>query len=373
MPEVMPLRPEQTVAGLRFVLIKRLGRGGMGEVWLARDERLKERVALKFLPMEIRGDPVALDDLRRETARSHQLSHPNIVRIHDLHEEPEGMAFVAMEYVDGPTLAAVRLTQPTRVLSWGYLQPRVAQLCAALDYAHGEKVIHRDLKPANMMVDGRGRMRLADFGIAAVAGDSMSRVSVRHSTSGTLPYMSPQQVTGKRPQPTDDIYAMGATLYDLLTGKPPFHTGDITHQVLNEAPTPMEERLAELGRRNDIPPEVAALVMACLAKESEQRPRSARVVAEWIGLDLDDKPTKESLAAALFPHPPPITGAAVSEPAPEVRSSPAGVPRSIEAFGVVLTVSNPARLARSVAAFGIVLLVLLAVLYGVGRHYFGLP
>ena len=337
MSEAMPLQPEQTFAQGRFVLVKRLGRGGMGEVWLARDERLREPVALKFLPAEIRGDPGALDDLRRETARSHLLSHPNIVRIHDLHEDPDGTAFIVMEYIDGPTLAAVRLEQSSRVLSWFYLRPLVAQLCAALEYAHGEKVIHRDLKPANMMVDSRGRLKLADFGIAAVASDSMSRISVRHSTSGTLPYMSPQQVTGKRPQATDDIYALGATLYELLTSQLPFHSGDITHQILHEAAEPMDERLAALGMRNDIPPEVAALIMACLAKEPGQRPQSARVVAEWIGIELVVKPSTESLAAAYFSQAPANPAAAVAgRPEENVRSRPAVWGRNLAAAGIVV-------------------------------------
>ena len=340
MSEAMPLQPEQSFARGRFVLVKRLGRGGMGEVWLARDERLREPVALKFLPPEIRGDAGALEDLCRETARSHKLSHANIVRIHDLYEDPDGMAFIVMEYIDGPTLAALRLQQPSRVLSWEYLRPLVAQLCAALEYAHGEKVIHRDLKPANLMVDSRGRLKLADFGIAAVASDSMSRISMRHSTSGTLPYMSPQQLTGQRPQAADDIYALGATLYELLTGKPPFHTGDITHQVLHQAPEPMEDRLAELGMANDIPPDVAALIMACLAKEPGQRPQSARAVAEWIGLELEGKPTTDSLSAALFPQTPP-TPASLVAGKPERRDG-----------------SKPARFGRNLAAVGIAALVM---------------
>jgi len=339
MSEAMPLQPEQSFARGRFVLVNRLGRGGMGEVWLARDERLREPVALKFLPPEIRGDAGALDDLCRETARSHKLTHANIVRIHDLYEDPDGMAFIVMEYVDGPTLAALRLQQSSRVLSWDYLRPLVAQLCAALEYAHGEKVIHRDLKPANLMVDSRGRLKLADFGIAAVASDSMSRISMRHSTSGTLPYMSPQQLTGQRPQPADDIYALGATLYELLTGKPPFHTGDITHQVLHQAPEPMEDRLAELGMANDIPADAAALIMACLAKEPGQRPQSARAVAEWIGLELEAKPTTESLAAALFPQTSASPGAVVSgQPAGNVRSRPAVLGRTLAAVGIVVLV-----------------------------------
>jgi hypothetical protein len=360
MSEAMPLQPEQSFARGRFVLVNRLGRGGMGEVWLARDERLREPVALKFLPPEIRGDAGALDDLCRETARSHKLSHANIVRIHDLYEDPDGMAFIVMEYIDGATLAALRLQQPSRVLSWEYLRPLVAQLCAALEYAHGEKVIHRDLKPANLMVDSRGRLKLADFGIAAVASDSMSRISMRHSTSGTLPYMSPQQLTGQRPQAADDIYALGATLYELLTGKPPFHTGDITHQVLHQAPEPMEDRLAELGMPNDIPPDAAALVMACLAKEPGQRPQSARAVAEWIGLELEAKPSAESLAAALFPDTPASSAGVAGQLAEEGRSTPAvdGTPpirpRRLEAGKGSLLSGH----GRTLAAVGIMLLVL---------------
>ena len=340
MSEATPLQPEQTFAQGRFVLVKRLGRGGMGEVWLARDERLKEPVALKFLPPEIRGDAAALDDLRRETARSHKLSHPNIVRIHDLHEDADGTAFIVMEYIDGQTLAALRLEQPARVLAWDYLRPLVAQLCAALEYAHGEKVIHRDLKPANIMVDSRGRLKLADFGIAAVASDSLSRISVRHSTSGTLPYMSPQQVTGKRPQATDDLYALGATLYELLTGKPPFHSGDITHQVLHEPPEPMDERLAAAGMQNDVPPDAAALIMACLAKEPGQRPQSARMVAEWIGVEMVAKPSQESLAAAFFPQTPDNPAeVAASVAAGNIRPVPAANWRKPAIVGMVVLVA----------------------------------
>ncbi|HZM05844.1 MAG TPA: protein kinase, partial [Candidatus Saccharimonadales bacterium] len=125
MPDSNPLQPGQKFGNGRFVLVRFLGRGGMGEVWLAQDERLDEPVALKFLPSEVRADPVALDDLRRETARSHKLTHPNIVRIHDLHEDADGTAFIVMEYVGGPTLAAVRLEQPGRVVAWDYLRPLV--------------------------------------------------------------------------------------------------------------------------------------------------------------------------------------------------------------------------------------------------------
>src|SRR6185369_15838208 len=175
--------------GGRFTLLRLLGRGGMGVVWLAHDEQLGEDVALKFLPPEIRHDSVALDDLRRETARSHKLTHSHIMRIHDLYKSDQE-AFISMEFVEGPNLSDLRLDQADRVLKWSFLEPLVKQLCDALDYAHGENIVHRDLKPANLMLDSRGRLKLADFGIAATVSDSVSRVSIlRHSRSGTSTYM----------------------------------------------------------------------------------------------------------------------------------------------------------------------------------------
>ena len=306
MSDSRTLQPGQSVSAGRFTLVRALGRGGMGVVWLGQDTRLGEEVALKFLPPEVAADAVALNDLRRETARSHKLTHPNIIRIHDFHEQSDA-AFISMEFVDGPTLSAYRLQQANQVLTWEQLAPLVQQLCAALDYAHGESVIHRDLKPANVMLDAKGRLKLADFGIAAVVSDSVSRISML-GTSGTLAYMSPQQLTGERPAATDDIYALGATLYELLTGKPPFYSGDITHQVLQKSPEPLEERLVALGIQNAIPGDVAALIMACLAKDPAQRPQSAAAVAGWIGLEARPNRWTESLVGdsshEVSPSPP---------------------------------------------------------------------
>ena len=281
----------------------------MGVVWLARDERLGVEVALKFLPAEIYNDPAALDDLRREALKCRGLSHPNIIRIHDFHEHAGEPPFISMEYVEGSTLHALRNQQEQRLFAWEFIQPLVRQLCEALDYAHSEKVIHRDLKPANVMLDNRGRMKLADFGIAAAASDSMSRVSLRGNTSGTPGYMSPQQMDGRAPRISDDVYSLGAMIYELLTSKPPFHRGDIAYQARNLPPDPMEDRLAEFGLTNTIPPDVAALVMACLAKEPEQRPLSARAVAEWLGIPVASSPPIEAQEAPPSleepPSPPP--------------------------------------------------------------------
>lgn len=275
--------PGQGVGAGRFLLKRVLGQGGMGVIWLGDDKLLGELVALKFLPPQLSCDPAGLESLRAETLRSRKLSHPNILRIHDLVDAPDEPVFISMEYVDGQNLHVLRAERPDKVLPWDFLAPLLAQLCAALDYAHGEKVIHRDLKPANLMLDGQGRLKLADFGLAHVINESMSRVSGAPSlTSGTVPYMSPQQADGKMPRVTDDVYSVGATLYELLTSTPPFHSGDVAHQVRHSPPQPMSERLAELGLSNDIPEAVSKLVMACLAKDPDQRPQTAGEMLKFL-------------------------------------------------------------------------------------------
>jgi len=272
------------VGGGRYQLQRVLGQGGMGEVWLALDSRLGEQVALKFLPPKIRGDSVALQDMRRETLKSHRLTHSNIIRIHDLFESPDEAYFISMEYISGQNLHHLRAEQPHGVFAWDYLRPLVQQLCEALQYAHEEGVIHRDLKPANMMLDAKGRLKLADFGIAAVINDSAQREAQPHATSGTLTHMSPQQMQGRPPSVTDDIYALGTTLYELLASKPPFHKGDILGQVLDTPAPPLRDRLWELAIENPIPDDVVSLIMACLSKDPAQRPQSVADIAMWLGL-----------------------------------------------------------------------------------------
>ncbi|MFT5031420.1 MAG: serine/threonine protein kinase, partial [Candidatus Binatia bacterium] len=160
------LAPGALVGSGRYQLVKILGRGGMGVVWLAEDSRLHEKVALKFLPPEISGDSVALDDMRRETQKAHKLSHPNIVRIHDLFEAEDERPSISMEYIDRPNLSDLRLKEENRVFTWAYLQPLVKQLCEALKYAHEERVI------------------------CAAMPKSGQRISLTKPSSGTITHMS---------------------------------------------------------------------------------------------------------------------------------------------------------------------------------------
>src|ERR1700736_2602878 len=169
----------------RFTLQKVLGRGGMGVVWLARDERLDRLIALKLVPESVCFDASAREDLKRETRKSLMLTHPNIVRIFDFIED-EHAAAISMEYVDGSTLSSLRVKKSTKCFEVAEVAPWVTSLCDALSYAHDSaSLIHRDLKPSNLMVNSRMDLKITDFGIAVTLRDSMSCVSVRTS-SGTL-------------------------------------------------------------------------------------------------------------------------------------------------------------------------------------------
>ena len=276
----------------RFRLVRELGAGGMAVVWLANDERLGLEVALKFLPGLVAHDPEALHDLRREITRGLKLTHPGIVRVFDLHEDSsEGIAAIAMEYVDGPTLAEEKLRQPRLyfevrepLISW------VRALCDVIQYVHEEaRVVHRDLKPRNLMLTAAQTLKVADFGIAATLSDSQSRATQAGGTSGTPAYMSPQQALGRNPTPADDIYAIGATIYELITSKPPFFRGGmgvILNQVATEVPAPMQQRREELGITDagPIPAMWEETVAACLAKDPAARPASVRELSERLAV-----------------------------------------------------------------------------------------
>src|SRR6266478_5294928 len=274
----------------RYTLIKVLGRGGMGIVWLARDEELERDVALKFLPDLMIHDRALFDQLKRETKRCLELTHPHIVRIHDfVHDECSGG--ISMEYIDGETLSNLRAEKEQRVFEPDELATWISQLCDALDYAHNRaKIIHCDLKPANLMVNRRGDLKIQDFGIARNLSDSVSRLTVEQGRSGTLVYMSPQQLNGERCTQLDDIYSLGATIYELLTSKPPFYSGNIDRQICERVAPSMTERRKEL----DIEPALVSqvwedAVAACLAKDPSRRPQSAAEVAQR--LQLAARPT----------------------------------------------------------------------------------
>jgi serine/threonine protein kinase/Tfp pilus assembly protein PilF len=257
----------------------------MGIVWLARDEELERHVALKFLPDLVIQDRSLLDQLKHETKRCLELTHPHIVRIHDfVHDDRSGC--ISMEYVDGETLSNLRAEKEQKVFEPHEIGGWIAQVCDALDYAHNHaKVIHRDLKPANLMVNQRGDLKITDFGIARSLADSASRLTADQGRSGTLVYMSPQQLSGERGAHFDDIYSLGATIYELLTSKPPFYSGNIDRQICERVAPSMTERRKEFNIEPAFVPKTwEEVVAACLAKDPSRRPQSAVDVAQRLQL-----------------------------------------------------------------------------------------
>jgi tetratricopeptide (TPR) repeat protein len=273
---------QRLVAGLsldeRFSLIRQLGRGGMGEVWLAEDRQLKEQVALKILsspdaPSE--GLDAFVELLRQECRKARGLVHPNIVCVYDFHAG-DGSFFISMQYVDGDSLAESR-GKPFQVVV-----EKVLMVCDALEYAHRAGIIHRDVKSSNVLCDGNGVCYLTDFGIAtAIAGDE--RFSDLRG-GGSLPCMSPQQIAGEPAAVADDVYSLGSLLYELLSGQPLFHPGITAERICDEVPA----LLTQDGTNQQIPDTLVKVVRAMLEKSPERRPAgigAVRSVLEEIRAD----------------------------------------------------------------------------------------
>jgi serine/threonine protein kinase/TPR repeat protein len=262
----------------RYILQKILGRGGMGVVWLAWDEDLERLVALKVLPETLSHDHASLEALKRETKLGLHLAHPNIVRIYDFQRD-DNAAAISMEYVDGATFSEVRTTKPTNVFDPADLDIYIEALCDALHYAHTrERIVHRDIKPRNLMLNSQADLKIADFGISRSISESMIMVTGKLGSSGSPPYISPQQWDGEPPTPVDDIYSVGATLYELLSSKPPFIGVVDWQQVHHKVPPSISKRRADLGIRGaaPIPTEWEETIAACLAKNPKDRPQTVR-------------------------------------------------------------------------------------------------
>ena len=271
------IRGGTRVAG-RFVIERLLGAGGMGAVYLARDEQLGEQVALKVIAGLALLDPSAADRLRRETTLARKISHPNVVRMHDLGEE-HGLLFVSMEYVAGESLAA-RIKR-LGVIPANQLRPLAMQLCEGLAAAHACGIIHRDLKPANILIDGRERVKLIDFGIAR--SEINAGMTATNMVIGTPEYMAPEQVKGGSLDARTDVYALGAVLYHALTGRPPF-VGETPISVglahIQDPVTPLRQL------RPDVPAAWESVILRALEKTPVAR--WPKVAALQAALDAGD-------------------------------------------------------------------------------------
>jgi serine/threonine protein kinase/tetratricopeptide (TPR) repeat protein len=275
------LQKDQTLVS-RFTLTELLGEGGMGQVWLVRDLELQVNVAIKVLKPQLAARPDLVELLKNECRNARRLIHPHIVPIFDFHRAEERV-FISMEYVEGEDLNVYR----TRLgmLSYPDVITRLEPLIGALSYAHGMGLIHRDLKASNVLLDKQGSPRLADFGIAAVL--ESDREAHQLTTGGSLYSMSPQQLDGHKPHPSDDIYAFGILTYDLLTGHPPFFPEISPERIRGEIPPTVNEQLERTGKGNRIPESLDRLIARLLAKAPEERPSSLGEVGEALKKIMD--------------------------------------------------------------------------------------
>ncbi|HZZ59059.1 MAG TPA: bifunctional serine/threonine-protein kinase/formylglycine-generating enzyme family protein [Opitutaceae bacterium] len=291
----------------RYELLRELGRGGTGVVWMAHDRILGAQVALKTLRPEITSEPSALRELKSEVLINRTLSHPHIVRTYDFVSSDRSSA-ISMEFVSGTNLHRLKSERPNGFFDCEEIERWMLQLCDAMEYAHQRGVVHRDLKPANLMIDEQGNLKVGDFGIGQTATETLHGLT--RKSSGTPPFMSPQQTMGERAVPADDIYGIGATIYDLLTGDPPFFRGAIREQTLAKVAPSMSDRRKELNRNGKaIPARWEAAVASALCKEASGRPASAAAFRVL----LADRPTA-SLPVPARRRAPPLgkTAAAVA-------------------------------------------------------------
>lgn len=261
----------------------------MGEVYRADDLKLRQPVALKFLPEALHGDPRKLERFLHEVRIARQVSHPNVCRVYDI-GDAEGQHFISMEYVDGEDLAAVlrRMGRPSPEKSLQIAR----QLCAGLAAAHDKGVLHRDLKPHNIMIDGEGRVRITDFGLAGFAEDFAGKEVM----AGTPAYMAPEQLAGRSVSVKSDIYSLGLVLAELFTGKRVFE-GASKEQMLRSR-TSAPTSLSTLSEGVD--PAVERVILRCLEADPTSRPSSALAVAAALpGAD----PLAAALAAGETPSP----------------------------------------------------------------------
>jgi eukaryotic-like serine/threonine-protein kinase len=250
----------------RYLIMRKLGAGGMANVYLAEDQSLGRRVAIKILNDRHANDDQFVERFRREAKNAAGLSHPNVVSIYD-RGEAEGTYYIAMEYIEGRTLKDLVVSRGPSPI--GVAIDYTRQTLSALRFAHRAGIVHRDIKPHNIIVDSDGRVKVADFGIARAGTSQMTEAG---SIIGTAQYLSPEQARGAPVDQTSDIYSVGVVLYELLTGTVPF-TGDTPVEIamkhLSQTPEPPSTK------RPDVPHDLDLVVLRALAKDPAERYRSA--------------------------------------------------------------------------------------------------
>ncbi|MEE4540483.1 protein kinase [Streptomyces sp. V4-01] len=300
----------------RFRLEEPAGRGGMGEVWRACDERLGRTVAVKLLADCATDDPVAVARFEREARIAARLHHPHVVGVYDFGVDG-GRCFLVMEYVDGGTLAdELRRSGPLRLDRFAVLAGQTADGLAA---AHGQGIVHRDVKPSNVLVDGDGLVKIADFGIARLhSTQTATDTTVAGQVRGTSMYVAPETVLGRPTTSAGDVYSLGCSLYEMLTGRPPFQAETPLAVLWQHVERPFTP-LARL--RPEAPADLRAYVEAMLAKDPAQRPAAADVAAcfdggAWQGAPLPASAADFGVPLGVSPFAADVTAPTLAAPAP---------------------------------------------------------
>jgi serine/threonine protein kinase len=315
----------QRLAGC-YVLTRRLASGHGAEVWLAQDEVLGKNVSLHFIPEAVRQDAGALQALRQDIKRDRQLVHPDILRVYDLVEEPDWAA-ISMDAAEGESLSLEIEKQPEKRFRIAQVRSWAVQLAQTIDDAHKINVLHRDITPSNLLLTPAGKMIVANFGISRVIQDALARAG--GGESSRLAYVSPQLLDGQAPARTDDVYSLGAVLYALLTGAPPFVGQDLGAQIrVGLAPA---DALQALRKENlAIPPEWQKVIVGCLEKAPEARPQTAAEVARRLAAE-GTEPAPAVVAVANAPiKPEPAPASIAATPPAKKAAETAPVKKTIE-------------------------------------------
>ncbi len=288
-----------TVISDRYEIHKRVGRGGMADVFLAKDLLLDRQVAIKILFPEFAVDPNFVERFRREAQAAANLSHPNIVNVYDWGKY-EGTYFIAMEYVQGRSLAEILKTN--QQLTPKQAAEIASEVAAALGFAHEAGLAHRDIKPANIMVGANGQVKVADFGIArAMNAGTESNLTQAGSVMGTASYFSPEQAQGAQPDPRSDLYSLGIVMYEMVAGRPPF-TGEnpvaIAYKQVHDKPTPLNQLVEGMPRPFE------AIVAKLLAKDPKLRYPSAHALRDDLRRFRNGEQVQALVAAAARPGTP---------------------------------------------------------------------
>jgi serine/threonine protein kinase len=260
------------VSGGRYRVEQPLGHGGMATVYLAHDEELDRPVAVKLLAENLADDAALRKRFLREARLAARLSHPNVVSVYDAGETDDGRPYIVMEHVEGVTLADV--LRERRALPAGEAAGLAVQACRGLAHAHAAGLVHRDIKPQNLLLRPDGTLKVADFGIARAA--ETTALTQAGTVLGTAAYLSPEQAAGEDVTSATDVYSLGAVLYELLTGRPPYEFDSLPELAEKQARgsiTPVSELSPE------VPPHVEDAVMRSLARNPAYRPASADALA----------------------------------------------------------------------------------------------